>query len=120
MKMNRQQVYDKYDGHCAYCGQSITFKQMQVDHYYPQRAPNLAADHGSISDINHIDNLMPCCRQCNHYKRGNQPNSWRITMKGLHERIQKIYIHKVAVNFGMAAIKEWDGKFYFEKVNKTT
>jgi hypothetical protein len=32
--------------------------------------------------------------------------------------VQNIYIHKVAVNFGMATIVPWDGKFYFEKKNR--
>ncbi|HEY1201091.1 MAG TPA: hypothetical protein VGE79_08930 [Niastella sp.] len=27
-----------------------------------------------------------------------------------------IYIHKVAVNFGIATITPWDGKFYFERL----
>ncbi len=35
MKIDRQQVYDKCDGHCAYCGVEITLKQMQVDHIQP-------------------------------------------------------------------------------------
>jgi 5-methylcytosine-specific restriction endonuclease McrA len=118
MKINREHVHSKYNGHCAYCGQEITLKQMQVDHYYPQRMPTLAAHYGGFTDVNHIDNLMPSCRQCNHYKRGNGPDSWRVAMATLHERIEKIYINRVAVNFGMVTIKPWDGKFYFEKINR--
>ena len=34
-KAMRQQVYDKYHGHCAYCGREITMKEMQVDHIVP-------------------------------------------------------------------------------------
>jgi hypothetical protein len=36
-------------------------------------------------------------------------------MKGLHERLEGIYILKVAVDFGMATIKPFDGTFYFER-----
>ena len=31
----RQKIYDKYNGHCAYCGKELTFEQMQVDHIEP-------------------------------------------------------------------------------------
>ena len=36
-------------------------------------------------------------------------------MQGLHERLEAIYILKVAVDFGMATIKPFDGSFYFER-----
>lgn len=110
MKINREHVHSKYGGRCAYCGQEITLKQMQVDHYYPKRMPNI--------DVNHIDNLMPACKLCNHYKRAQMPEVWRVTMMTLHKRIENIYINKVGVNFGMVTIKPWDGKFYFEKQQK--
>jgi 5-methylcytosine-specific restriction endonuclease McrA len=35
MKINREEVYNKCSGHCAYCGKEITIKQMQVDHIKP-------------------------------------------------------------------------------------
>jgi hypothetical protein len=35
MKINRLEVYNKCNGHCAYCGKDITLKQMQVDHKEP-------------------------------------------------------------------------------------
>lgn len=28
----RKQVYEKYNGHCAYCGCKLDYKDMQVDH----------------------------------------------------------------------------------------
>ena len=37
-------------------------------------------------------------------------------MKTLHERLEAIYILKVAVDFGMATIQPFDGLFYFEKL----
>ncbi len=35
-------------------------------------------------------------------------------MKSLNERLESIYILKVAVDFGMAVIKPLDGRIYFE------
>ena len=31
-KSQRQHVYEKYNGHCAYCGCELDIKDMQVDH----------------------------------------------------------------------------------------
>ena len=28
----RENIYNKYNGHCAYCGREIAYKDMQVDH----------------------------------------------------------------------------------------
>ena len=31
----RQQIYEKFGGRCAYCGCKITIKDMQADHVVP-------------------------------------------------------------------------------------
>lgn len=108
MKICRTSVHNKCNGRCGYCGREIILKEMQVDHMIPK----------CIGGTNEYSNLMPSCRQCNHYKRDNTVNGFRILMLGLHKRIELIYIHKVAVNFGMAELRPFDGTFYFEKTNK--
>lgn len=35
--MLRQSVYEKYEGHCAYCGEHIDYKDMQIDHINAKR-----------------------------------------------------------------------------------
>lgn len=108
-KKDRQAVYEKYSGHCAYCGEKIEYKDMQVDHIDPQRfyADKRKADRK--------ENLNPSCRRCNHYKRAWDLEKFRTLIKTLHERIRDIYICKVAENYGIITVREWDGKFYFEK-----
>ena len=34
-KKTREQVFKKFDGHCAYCGEEIEYDKMQVDHIKP-------------------------------------------------------------------------------------
>ncbi|MBD0279426.1 MAG: HNH endonuclease [Flavisolibacter sp.] len=114
-KTLRQQIHQRYDGRCAYCGQTIEYKQMQVDHYYPQCRARFYARRFKI-DVHAPENLMPTCRRCNHYKRARTPKQFRELMRTLHERLEAIYILKVAVDFGIARIQPFDGKFYFEKV----
>lgn len=114
-KSVRERVYKKFDGHCAYCGKSIEYKQMQVDHYYPQCKARFYSRRFNI-DVHAEENLMPTCRRCNHYKRAATPKQFKTLMKTLHERLEAIYILKVAVDFGMATIQPFDGLFYFEKL----
>lgn len=54
----RLAIYNRYNGHCAYCGQHMKQKNMTVDHYVPQ----------SKGGGNNIENLMPCCSRCNAIK----------------------------------------------------
>lgn len=111
MKIDRVLVHSKYNGKCAYCGKDITVKDMQVDHVIPKRC---AASYPDI-DINGYDNLNPSCRRCNHYKRAEKLEQFRITMKTLHERVSKIYIAKVGIDYGIVTITPFDGLFHFEK-----
>ena len=118
-KTLREKIHSKFDGHCAYCGREIPFKEMQVDHYYPQCKARFYLRRFKI-DVHADTNLMPTCRRCNHYKRARTPTQFRELMITLHERLEGIYILKVAVDFGMANIKPFDGLFYFEKLQKET
>ena len=104
-KRERLTVYDKYNGRCAYCGQKIALKDMQVDHIVPQR----------LGGENSLSNYNPACRLCNHYKRATGLEMWRnMFLGGLIERVRKIYIVKVAERYGMITFHDWDKKFYFE------
>ena len=33
--MNRRDIFNKYDGHCAYCGRKIEFDDMTIDNIIP-------------------------------------------------------------------------------------
>lgn len=116
-KIDREKVYAKCKGHCGYCGQDIEFKKMQVDHMTPAcYSSHLIIENSSIigSTKDDFDNLMPSCRKCNHYKRAMTVDQFRYRILTLHERIQKIYIAEVGVNFGVLIVKPFEGIFYFE------
>ena len=122
-KSTRILVWNKYHHHCAYCGNPIEYKDMQVDHFIPQRlawwfrTDVYIAKYHLQGYVHDISNLMPSCRRCNHYKRGELPEAFRIIMKTIHERIAQIYICKVAQDFGIMELKPWNGIFYYEKSN---
>ena len=71
MKINRQEVYDKCNGLCAYCGDGITIKQMQVDHVKPlyrNDDDTTLQGWGVERGTDDMDNLLPSCSRCNKWK----------------------------------------------------
>ncbi|MGN0223650.1 MAG: HNH endonuclease [Muribaculaceae bacterium] len=104
----REQVWRMFDGHCAYCGHQITLKDMQVDHITPKR--------NGGSNLPH--NLFPACPLCNHYKRATTPLLFKTwLLDGIIDRLQKLYIFRVALRYGLIEIKKhYVDKFYFESL----
>lgn len=94
-KSKREAVYRKYNGHCAYCGREISYKDMQVDHFQPLRAWGIE-DAGTDD----LDNLMPACRMCNHYKRANSLETFRRYIAEIPRKLRENYIYKVGVVYG--------------------
>ena len=104
-KIDRHRVHAKYNGHCSYCGKVISIKDMQVDHIVPKRQ----------GGSDHLINLNPSCRRCNHYKRAYRLDRYRELSAKLHLKVQGMYLCKTAEDYGIIKVDPWDGKFYFEK-----
>ena len=107
-KQEREIVYRKYGGRCAYCGREIAYKDMQVDHFLAKRAWN-----EPWSDD--ISNLMPACRMCNHYKRANSLETFRRYIAEIPRKLRSDYIYKIGVAYGNIIENEKPIVFYFEK-----
>ena len=112
----REKVLAKYNGHCAYCGKVIAYKDMQVDHLIPIRM----AEEGKADwrDVENENNYMPSCRRCNHYKRGNSLEAFRAMISEIPRKLYRDnYIYKVGEDFGIISAKYNEPiQFYFEKV----
>lgn len=93
MKINRQRVYDKYDGHCAYCGTEITLKQMQVDHI--QAKWNTWSDAeinrrpGFVRGSDEESNLNPSCARCNKWKATFSVEQFRKEIELQRQRLRR-------------------------------
>lgn len=104
-KVIRQKVYEKYGGRCAYCGMPIDIKDMQIDHREPK----------AWGGEDNIENYEPSCRLCNHYKRANNLESFRLwLLGGIVDRLRQNYIFRVAERFGIVKVNGWKYKFFFE------
>lgn len=108
MKINqetRKQVYNKYEGHCAYCGKKIDYKDMQIDYLIPQCVLRSSQQKYTSEQINCIDNYMPTCRRCNHYKRGNSLETFREMIRTIPSKLLRDnYIFNIANDFNIIKI----------------
>jgi hypothetical protein len=114
MKIDRMAVYNKFDGHCAYCGESIEFKKMQVDHFWPQ----FLKHHQKDLDNNRFENLMPSCHKCNNHKHGMKPEVWRSELKRQIEMLKKNAQFDRALRFGQIGVYDKPILFWYEIIQK--
>ena len=121
-KKEREAIYNKYNGHCAYCGKKIEYKDMQVDHIIPQRRATAKAGKGRVS-INVIEdpsNLICSCRSCNHYKRAHSLETFRRYIEEIPMKLSRDnYIYKVGLRYNLIEEHPRKIKFYFEQVEES-
>lgn len=103
----RQLVYNKCNGHCAYCGCELEYKDMQVDHVLA------VGRRGS----NNIDNLLPACRQCNYDKHKKTIEGFRRRIsKELYKSLERVFVYRLAKKYNLVKEEPRVVKFYFEQL----
>lgn len=108
-KAERRQIFEKTHGHCAYCGQEISFEEMQVDHVEPLRKGGADAK----------ENMLPACRSCNHYKSTLSVEQFRAMVERIPETLARdCATFKNGVRFGVVRIERKPVIFYFEQVDR--
>ena len=119
-KKQREAIYAKYNGHCAYCGKKIDYKDMQVDHLIPQRRATYKAGRGRlpIEQVENFDNYMPSCRRDNHYKRAHNLETFRRYIEEIPIKLANLYIAKVGGDYGLIQYYPRKIKFYFEMTSE--
>ena len=117
--MNREEVYNKCSGHCAYCGVNITMKQMQVDHVKPlYRNDNVTTLEvwGVERGTNNIENLLPSCARCNRWKSTYSLEMFREVIQKSIERLERDTPNfRLAKDYGLLNVTKNKVIFYFEK-----
>ena len=114
-KTDRLKIYNKYGGHCAYCGKPIEYKDMQVDHKVP-----IYRGYGTLVGVERgtddFSNLMPSCRSCNFRKGTLSVEEFRRELTKQFERIVKNSFQvRQSVDYGLLLLNPHDIEFYFEK-----
>lgn len=103
----RMVIYNKCNGHCAYCGCELEFKAMQADH--------VEAFINGGSDT--IDNMLPACRSCNHYKSSMDIETFRKCLERMPAVLERDCVtYKIAHRFGIVQPVKEKVRFYFEEM----
>lgn len=127
MKIDREIVFNKFGGLCAYSGTPLK-EDWQIDHLEPV-VRDFKTGNFIYKENNCIENLMPCQRLINHYKHSMSLEKFRNwILASLHERLKKLpknpkseklirkkeYLTQIANYFGIDTENPFCGKFYFE------
>lgn len=114
-KKTRIAVYNKFNGHCAYCGKELEYKDMQLDHMIPRQRERFKKY--SEEEIECFENYMPSCRRCNHYKRASSIESFRKMIEEIPKKLLRdSYIYKVGLDYKLVEPHEHKVKFYYETI----
>ena len=106
-------IYNKTNGRCAYCGFELRYEDMQVDHIVPL---NGWSQKGSDT----IDNMLPACRSCNHYKSRSTLEGFRKMVEAMPDVLMRDSVtYRNAVRFGLVTPSKHQVKFYFEQIKQT-
>lgn len=141
-KRIRELVYNKYGGHCAYCGKKIDIKDMQIDHFKPilrgwsdkyindsnenydeyvrvhrlLQYPILPFEKYKITrGKDDISNYMPACRSCNFRKGTSDIETLRKEIGLQAERLMATFQGRMSAAYGLIQYKPHEIKFYYEK-----
>jgi len=124
MKINRQLVYDKCQGHCAYCGKEITIKEMQVDHIEPHwhTLTETQAQKAKLNKGSHdISNLNPSCSRCNKWKSTYSLEQFRKVVQTSIDRLERDTPNfRLAKDYGLLTIENKPIVFYFELLSNNS
>ena len=120
-KTNRQEVYNKCNGHCGYCGREITFKEMQIDHIIPiyRNDTTETLESWNITrGTDDIDNLLPSCPRCNKWKSTYSLEKFREVIKTSIDRLHRdTPNYRLAKDFGLISENNTNIVFFYETLN---
>jgi len=129
-KKQREQLKNKYNGKCAYCGCDLPDKGWHADHIEPvmrvSEQDEEAAKRGVWKlkatgehltegrDV--IENMNPACAPCNLFKMTYSIDMFRKQIEAQIERARKSSVNfRTAERFGLIEIIDKPVKFYFEE-----
>ena len=130
-KKDRQLVFDKFGGKCAYCGCDLK-KGWHIDHIEPIVRDSIwnmqkgKFEHTGTCrkpENENIENYHPSCASCNIQKNSYSIEQFRANIKQFVNSLNQYSTqYKFAKRYGLIEETNMNVKFYFEyftKVNKS-
>ena len=126
MKIDRQIIFDKFAGKCAYCGCELQ-KGWHVDHIQPIVRDFKYSKHKSRfehtgscrnPENENLDNYNPSCASCNIQKNSFTLEQFRNNIKQFVNSLNQYSTqYKFAKRYGLITENNIDVIFYFETFN---
>jgi 5-methylcytosine-specific restriction endonuclease McrA len=126
MKTDRQIIFDKFGGKCAYCGCELQ-KGWHVDHIQPIVRDFKYSKHKSRFEQTgscrnpkneNLDNYNPSCASCNIQKNSFTLEQFRNNIKQFVNSLNQYSTqYKFAKRYGLITETNVDVIFYFETFN---
>jgi hypothetical protein len=113
-KIDRELIFNKFDGKCAYCGDPLK-KGWHVDELLPvRRNKDGTCMHPERFNI---DNQMPSCPGCNIQKNSYTLEQFRENIKQFVNSLNQYSTqYKFAKKYGLVSETDIQVKFHFETV----
>lgn len=122
-KSDREIIFNKYNGKCAYCGCDL-LKGWHVDEIEPVIRSRKRLDGRWVSDgceypeRFHIDNQNPACASCNINKHSMALEAFRSLISGFIKSLNRDSTqYKIAKRYSLIKETDIEVKFYFETLN---
>ncbi|MDR3026047.1 hypothetical protein [Chryseobacterium sp.] len=122
-KAQREILYKKYGGKCAYCGCELPERWLAdviVDPIRNSKWNNELQKWEYVglyknSDLESIDNRNPCCKSCDVHKSSKTLEQFRQSLYGLLKLVTEEYgYYKILNRFGMLQETGQKVRFFFE------
>lgn len=115
---DRDEVFNKYGGKCAYCGGILPAKGWQADHIEPHFRgwPDSALEkYGRKKGGHNVANLNPACARCNRWKSTFDIEQFRTEIQAQVERLNRYSNnYRMALDYGLVSETTKPVVFYFE------
>lgn len=114
-KLQREEVKQKFGGHCAYCG-CVLGDKWHADHLEAV-VRDLTTGKPEKPENDVIENLMPACPACNWNKRSMSLESWRNLLTHYRDVqvIRDCSQIRHLIRFGLVEFNQKPIVFHFEK-----
>lgn len=108
--LTRDLIFNKHNGHCAYCGCKIKRNSFCIDHIIPLKRKSKNRTYG----LNVIENYNPSCSTCNTSKNSHSIDEWREKLQSGLGNLNSVAKYVLLKRFGIIRETNRPVIFYFE------
>ena len=121
-KEERELLFNKYGGKCAYCGEELPEKGWHADHIEAIRRNKRKWESGMQKPhLDIIENKNPSCASCNINKHKMTIEQFRKQIEGfVNSMNERMTQYKLAKRYGLVTETGIKVEFWFEKYEKNS